>query len=249
MIKIFESDGHTNVMYDEFGSGAMVQANQHVIIHNGEGMILDPGGHKVYSSVFPEIAGLMPISKLKHIFFSHQDPDIIAAANGWLLVTDADAYLSQIWTRFITHFGVDELVVNRIKPIPDEGMTVELGGAEIKLIPAHFLHSAGNFQVYDPVSKILYSGDLGASLGQDYSMVEDFGAHIQYLEGFHKRYLPCSKPLKMWAKTVRKLDIEIIAPQHGAVFGNRETSEKFIDWIDNLSCGLDLMGDEFNIPG
>ena len=248
MIKLFESADHVNVMYNDFGTGAMVQANQHLVVHKGEGLVLDPGGHKIYSRFFPEIASILPISQLKHIFFSHQDPDIIAAANGWLLVTDAQAYLSTIWTRFITHFGVDELVIDRIKPIPDEGMALDIGGDRFLFIPAHFLHSAGNFQVYDPVAKILYSGDLGASLGQDYALVEDFEKHIQYMEGFHKRYLPTFKALKMWVNTVRKLDVEIIAPQHGAVFGNRELSNKFIDWVSSLTCGLDLMGSEYPIP-
>jgi flavorubredoxin len=248
MIKLYDKDGHSNMMIDDLGSGSMVQANQHIIVHGKEGMILDPGGHKVYSALFPQIASLMPIKGLKYIFFSHQDPDIIAAANGWLMVTDAEAYLSGLWMRFITHFGVDELAVKRIKPIPDEGMNLTIGDAQIKLIPAHFLHSAGNFQVYDTVSKILYSGDLGASLGQTYSLVENFDEHIQYMEGFHKRYLPTRKALQMWVNTVRKLDIEMIAPQHGAIFGNRELSNRFIDWLEGLSCGLDLMGDEYPIP-
>ena len=47
--------------------------------------------------------------------------------------------------------------------IPDEGRIIELGGAKLYYLPAHFLHSEGNFQLYDPTSKILYSGDLGAS--------------------------------------------------------------------------------------
>ena len=248
MITLFESGTHKNVFFNDLSSGHMVQANQHLIIEGNEGIILDPGGHKIQSKLFSHLSTLLPISGLKHIFFSHQDPDIIAAANAWLMVTDAQAYLSALWMRFIPHFGVDEYVVERIRPIPDEGMTISMGGKPLKFIPAHFLHSTGNFQVYDPTSKILYSGDLGASLGQSYDVVEDFDSHIQYMEGFHKRYMPTSKALKMWANMVRTLDIEIIAPQHGAIFPNKELSAKFIDWIDNLSCGLDLWGDSYKVP-
>lgn len=248
MIKLFESDDHQNLMFDDLGSGAMVQSNQHIIVNGDEVMILDPGGHKVYMSLFSEISQLVPPDGLKYIFFSHQDPDIIAAANGWLMVTNAEALLSGLWMRFIPHFGVDELVLNRIKPIPDTGMIVELAGKPLKIIPAHFLHSCGNFQVYDPTSKILYTGDLGASLGQDYSIVTDFEAHIQYMEGFHVRYLPSSKALKMWVKMVRTLDVEMLVPQHGAYFPNKETSEKFISWIEKLEVGLDVMGDSFQVP-
>lgn len=163
------------------------------------------------------------------------------------MVTDAKAYLSALWMRFITHFGVDELAIERIAPIPDEGMRLRVGSTELLVIPAHFLHSAGNFQVYDPTSRILYTGDLGASLGADYQEVQDFDAHIQYMEGFHQRYLPSSRPLKMWAAMVRELDIDRIAPQHGAMLAGDDVG-RFIDWIDGLSCGVDLMGDKFALP-
>ena len=248
MLSIYQNENHKNVFVDDLGSGHMVQANQHVIVDHGEGLILDPGGHKIYTKLFAMLSSEMKINALKHIFFSHQDPDIIAATNGWLMVTDADAYISALWMRFIPHFGVDEMVVERIKPIPDEGMTLTVGQCELKIIPAHFLHSAGNFQVYDPVAKILYSGDLGASLGAPYSKVEDFAAHIQYMEGFHKRYMPNARALQIWANTVRQLDIEIIAPQHGAVLPNRELSRQFIDWAAGLSCGIDLLPDCYPIP-
>lgn len=248
MITLFESGSHKNIFFNDLSSGHMVQANQHLIIEGKEGIILDPGGHKIQSKLFSLLSSVLPINGLKHIFFSHQDPDIVAATNAWLMVTDAQAYLSNLWMRFVPHFGVDELVIERIKPIPDEGLTISLGGNPLKFLPAHYLHSPGNFQVYDPVSRILYSGDLGASIGETYSMVEDFDAHIQYMEGFHKRYMATSKPLKMWANMVRDMDIDIIAPQHGAIFPNRETSKKFIDWIDNLAVGTDLMGDSYKAP-
>ena len=248
MITLFESGQHKSFLFNDLSMGSMVQANQHIIVHGGEAMMLDPGGHKVHSQLFAQIASAVPMRDLKHIFFSHQDPDIIAAANAWLMMTDAQAYLPSLWMRFIPHFGVDELVITRIFPIPDEGMTIDAGGVGLKVIPAHFLHSAGNFQVYDPESKILYSGDLGASLGAPYDRVENFDEHIQYMEAFHKRYMPCGKALKMWAAMARELEIEMIAPQHGAIFATPELAQRFIGWVETLSCGLDLMGDRFVIP-
>ena len=248
MITLFDQNGHKNVMYNDLSSGIMVQANQHLVVDDKQGVVLDPGGHKVYSSLFPSISSVMPIDGLKYIFFSHQDPDIIAAANGWLMVTEAEAFLSELWMRFIPHFGVDKLVADRIHPVPDEGATFRIGGCELKIIPAHFLHSSGNFQVYDPVAKILYTGDLGASLGNDYAFVEDFDSHVQYMEPFHKRYIPTSKALKMWAKMVRGLDIEMIAPQHGAVMSGADNIGRFIDWVETLECGVDLFPDGYRVP-
>ena len=248
MITLYDSNGHKNIMYHDLTGGAMVQSNQHLVIDGNEAMLLEPGGHKVYTNLISQLSGVIPLNGLKHIFFSHQDPDIIAAANGWLMITDATAYISSLWMRFIPHFGIDEYVLSRIKPIPDEGMKLDINVRTLKIIPAHFLHSAGNFQVYDPTAKILYSGDLGTSLDQDYFKVENFEDHIQYMESFHKRYMPCGKALKMWVNTVKELDIEIIAPQHGAIFPDRPMVEKFIQWLETLECGLDLMGNAFTVP-
>jgi len=245
---LFDNGVHKNILLEDFGHGEMVQANVHLIVDNGKGMILDPGGHKVFKHLLQEIGVLIGVDNLQWIFFSHQDPDIVAAANGWLMTTKATAIASKLWLRFIPHFGVDRFVADRIKGLDDEGAIITLGNTDMYIIPGHWLHSPGNFQVYDPVSKILYSGDLGASLGQDYEFVSNFEEHIKYMEGFHRRYIPSSKALRLWAKMVRQLDIETIAPQHGAIFKGKEMVNKFIDWVSSLETGSDLMDDVYKIP-
>jgi flavorubredoxin len=246
---LFDDGKHRNVLLEDFDSGSFaVQSNQHLIVHGDCGMILDPGGHKIYNRVLSETFATLGKARLRYIFLSHQDPDIIAAVNGWLMTTDAEAYLSQLWVRFVPHFGLDHLVEHRLKPIPDEGMTLDMDGARMLVLPAHFLHSEGNFQLYDPVSKILYSGDLGASLGAGYVRVTDFDAHLRYMEGFHRRYMVSNRVMKAWADMVRPLDIEIIAPQHGAYFQGREMVSRFIDWCAGLQCGIDLITPMFKLP-
>ncbi len=244
---LFETSDHRNVMFRDLGSELMVQANQHLIVDHGEAALLDPGGHKVYSRLFGLVASQVPPSGLKYVLFSHQDPDIVAAANGWLMVTDAEAYISGIWTRFITHFGVDRLVAHRVHPLSDEGTVLRLGETELLVLPAHFLHSPGNFQVYDPVSKILYSGDLGASLTADYPETEDFDGHLEHMRAFHERLMGSGKVLRAWVEMVRNLDIEVLAPQHGAAIRGRENVARFLDWAENLACGVDLI-DRFELP-
>jgi flavorubredoxin len=245
---LFESADHKNILLEDFTSGRMVQSNQHLIVHQGKGLLFDPGGHKVYSSAIDEVSTMISPGNLEYIFFSHQDPDIVASANAWLMVTDARAFLPQLWVRFIMHFGVDDMEVDRITPLSDKASTIDLAGCTLHVLPAHFMHSSGNFQVYDPTSKILYSGDLGASLGQTYVTVENFEDHIQYMEGFHRRYMPTNRVLKLWAKMVAPLDIEIIAPQHGAMIVGKENVRKFIAWVAQLSCGLDLMEGVYQTP-
>ncbi len=247
-LTLYDSGTHKNILLGDHTSGEMVPANQHLIIHNGKGMLLDPGGHKVQSAVYSGISSFIPPNDLEILFFSHQDPDVVAAANFWFLMTDAKGFVPEIWFRFVAHFGIDGKLMERMEKIPDRGMRTQLNGSELIFIPAHFIHSSGNAHVYDPVSKIFYSGDLGAAADTDYQTVEDFEAHIPAIEGFHRRYMPNSKALKLWARMVRQLDIEIIAPQHGAMYMGKEVVNQFIDWVDNFSCGVDVMEDIYQVP-
>ncbi len=245
---LFEAPGHQNILLEDYNKGGLaVQANQHVIIHNGAGMILDPGGHKVYSKVLAATLQILGRSKLEYIFLSHQDPDIVAACNGWLMTSDATAYISSLWTRFVPHFGLDKLVESRLLPIPDSGMKLNLGGLDLLVLPAHFLHSCGNFHVYDPVSQILYTGDLGASVDGHNDEVTNFEAHIPDMKGFHERYMGSSRALRAWVRMVRQLPISMIAPQHGRFFRGPMVGQ-FLDWCESLECGIELFEDIYRIP-
>jgi flavorubredoxin len=244
---LFQEGNHKNVLMEGFEEGTSIPTNQHVICHDGKAMILDPGGHKVYNKVLAETTSQIGHGKLEYLFLSHQDPDIVAAVNGWLMTTDAVAYASKLWVRFIPHFGLDRLVADRLCPIDDEGMLLDLGGCKLPIIPAHFLHSCGNFQVYDPVSKILYTGDLGASVGGGHE-VTDFRAHIGEMEGFHRRYMAGNAVMRAWAQMARTLDIKVIAPQHGGYFKGEDKVEQFITWCEGLECGIDLITPKFKVP-
>ncbi len=247
--ELYNQNGHRNIMLDDFGHGLAIQANQHMVVHGKKAILLDPGGHKVYSKSRNEIASILRgKAQLTDLFISHQDPDTCAALNGWLITTDAKAYVPALWMRFITHFGIDSLVAERIDEIPDEGRWIDLGGAPLCILPAHYLHSCGNFHIWDPTSKILYSGDLGASLGMDYSIVPDFDVHTQYMEGFHRRYMAGTAPLRAWTKLVRTLGVKTIAPQHGALFKGTEMTNKFLDWLDTLEVGIDYYTEINRMP-
>lgn len=245
---LFDDGTHRAFLLEDFGHGEMVQANQHLIVHGRSGLILDPGGHKVYSKVLGETMALLTGGKLEVIFLSHQDPDIVAALNGWLMTTDATAWASELWLRFIPHFGIDRLVIDRLKGIPDGGMWLEMAGARFGILPAHFLHSTGNFHLWDPTSRILYSGDLGASIGTEYRVVEDFDAHVPHMAGFHQRYMASGKALRTWAAMARKLDIDVIAPQHGALFRGPAMVSRFLEWACSFECGVDLLPAEWPLP-
>jgi len=247
---IYESPHHRVYLFEELTPASAVQANQYLIVHRDEAMLLDPGGHKVQSKLFSDLCSLVQPKRIGHIFLSHQDPDVVASINYWLMTTPAKAYISELWIRFLPHFGLDSKMEGRVVPIGDRGMRIILGGdCDLYVMPAHFLHSPGNFHIYDPVAKILFSGDLGASLGQDYFFVEDFDTHIRFIEKFHRRYMASNRAMRAWVRAVRELDVETIAPQHGALFRGRHLVERFLDWAESLECGVDLISErDYTLP-
>jgi flavorubredoxin len=158
--------------------------------------------------------------------------------------TPAQVYISTVWERFVPHFCKPGKTEGRILGIPDAGMHIRVGLGDIVALPAHFLHAEGNFQFWDPSSRILFSGDLGVSLGLDPRRpIRSLREAIPYMAPFHRRYMSSNKILRLWAQMVAGLPIAMIAPQHGAPLVGPAVQE-FIAWVQTLECGIDLMTPE-----
>ena len=255
-IMLFDNGSHQCLMFDDLVSGDGVQSNQFLIIDHDEYLLLDPGGDLTYTPLSLELSKHIPVQDLTYIFASHQDPDIIASLDKWLLHTRARVICSKLWARFLPHLTANYLAIShgistydRIIALPDRGQKFSLGKCQLKAIPAHFLHSVGNFQLYDPVSKILFSGDMGASMVDDADPVRDFASHVPSMEGFHRRYMASNKVARLWAQMVRGMDVEMIVPQHGRPFVGKEMISAFLYWIEGMECGIDLMSsDDYRAP-
>ena len=223
------------MMFDDLVSGEGVQSNQFLIIDHDQYLLLDPGGDLTYVPLTMELSRHIPVQELTYIFASHQDPDIIASLDKWLLHTRAQVICSKLWARFLPHLTANYLALSRgintyerIIALPDRGQSFAVGRCTLKAVPAHFLHSVGNFQLYDPLSKILFSGDMGASMLDDSGPVADFAAHVPSMLGFHRRYMASNKACRLWAAMVRGMDVEMIVPQHGRPFVGREMISAFL---------------------
>ncbi len=254
-IELFNNGTHKCLMFDDLvddSANHAVQSNQFLIVDNGHGAILDPGGNMTYNALRVEMSQHFQPKNLDYILASHADPDIVASLGKWLSSSECNILISSLWVKFLPHFYNSSNDEGRIKGIPDPGMSFMLGQCQLKAIPAHFMHSEGNFQFYDPVSKILFTGDMGASLvahSEADTPVEDFNAHIPFMEKFHRRYMVSNKICRYWVNMVRQLDVEMIVPQHGRMFQGKPMVNAFLDWIERLECGVDLMTqDNYRIP-
>jgi flavorubredoxin len=241
---LYEDPEHSFIWLgaDPEASSGVVQTNQYLIIDHGRGILLDPGGIHLFARVVAVASRYLSIDRIDTIFFSHQDPDVSSGIALWLGVTSAKIYVSSLWLRFLPHFGIVDQ--KRVVGIEDFGPALPLGsGAKLKFIPAHFLHSTGNFSAFDEKSKILFSGDIGAAVfpvGKEQLFIDDFSGVLPYIEGFHKRYMSSGKVTSLWSRNAAALSPSMIAAQHGGIYRG-EAVGKFLEWFGKLVCGIDAV--------
>jgi flavorubredoxin len=243
--KILYDDGkHKCVMFsfdDEEHGDSFLSVNQYLIVQNNSAILIDPGSQDIFDELSDAVNQHIDLQNIKFIFLSHQDPDVCGAITQWAMSTKAKFIMSSLWVRFMSHYGFMEMT--RIIELEDRGAKINFSKDYLQFVPAHFLHSPGNFSLYDSRSKIIFSGDIGAAIvssSAEYKKVENFEKHVEYLEGFHKRYMGSNKLCRAWVKKIKKLDITAIAPQHGLVFED-ENITKFLEWLEELKCGSDLL--------
>jgi len=238
MTKIYDGS-YQWIMYgrDENKRSNIIDTNQYIIRTANRCLILDPGGVELFAPMLAAVLHHAPVEEITDLFASHQDPDIISSLGLWdQALPHAKLHAPALWEGFLRHFGCETI---EYVGIPDNGGVIQLDGVELKIIPAHYLHSSANFHIYDPKAKILMSGDVGAALEEDGApiFVDDFNAHVEKMRFFHQRWMPSNQAKRDWIDRVRKLDIDIMAPQHGRIFRGDDV-KRFLDWFESLQVGI-----------
>jgi flavorubredoxin len=215
----------------------IIDTNQYVVRTQKRCLLIDPGGVELFSPMLAAVLHHAPVEQITDLFASHQDPDIISSLGLWdQALPNAKLHASGLWEGFIRHFGCETI---EYVPIPDNGSVIKLDDVELRVIPAHYLHSSANFNIYDPEAKILMSGDIGAALESSGApiFVENFDAHVEKMRYFHQRWMPSNHAKRAWIDQVRDLDIDILAPQHGRMFKGDDV-KRFLDWFGALQVGI-----------
>lgn len=233
---------HDNYQWLVFGRdpekvAKIIDTNQYVIRTSERALLIDPGGIEVFSPMLTSILHHTSLQTITDIFATHQDPDIISSLGLWdKALAKARLHLPWLWEGFVHHFGSEHI---EFCPIPDEGGTLDFGVTELRFIPAHYLHSSGNFHLYDPQTKILMSGDIGSALEPEGApmYVDDFASHVTKMQLFHQRWMPSQPAKQDWIRRVRELDIRLLCPQHGRIFRGDDV-QRFLDWFEELEVGI-----------
>ncbi|MFA9460083.1 MBL fold metallo-hydrolase [Thiohalorhabdus methylotrophus] len=217
----------------------IIDTNQFLIRTERRAMVLEPGGVEIFPAMLMAVLHQVPVEQITDLFASHQDPDIISSLGLWdNALPEARLHAPWMWEGFIRHFGCDHI---EYLGIPDQGHAIELDGFQFQALPAHFLHSSGNFHLYDASARILMSGDIGMALEPEQEkaplFVEDLEQHFEYMRPLHQRWMPSNRAKNEWISRARDLDIEILAPQHGRLIKGADVG-RFLDWLEELEVGI-----------
>jgi flavorubredoxin len=239
-LEIFRQGDHAwqVIARDPEKQGHLIDTNEYLVTSDGQTLLTDPGGIEIFPAVFSAVCEVIDPRTISALFASHQDPDIISSLSLWLsLKPELKCHTSWLWCSFIPHFGGQP---DTFVPIPDEGTTLTVGSKTLEAVPAHYLHSSGNFHLYDPVARVYFSGDVGAALlPGDHTdiFVTDFDAHIRHAQGFHQRWMGSKDAKRAWCERVSGMAIDQLCPQHGAIYRGADVA-RFINWFDELEVGV-----------
>jgi len=222
---------------DENKPEKIIDTNQYMVRTANRCLLIDPGGVELFAPMLAAVLHYAPVDQITDLFASHQDPDIISSLGLWdQALPNAKLHASALWEGFLRHFGCDSI---EYVAIGDGGGVIDLGDVELQVIPAHYMHSSANFNIYDPQAKILMSGDIGAALEASGApmFVDNFDGHVEKMRFFHQRWMPSNQAKRVWIDRVRELDIDILAPQHGRMFKGDDVN-RFLDWFESLQVGI-----------
>ncbi len=219
---------------------ARMRATTQYAICAGEQVVLvDPGGASVFGPFLDALSEKIALDRIGAIVLSHQDPDVAGSVGLWREVLGADTpiYASDHLVADLLHIDGQLNIVD----VPERGGEVPLAdGASLHLIPAPYLHSASAFCVYDPVVRVLYSGDIGTSEAPTEDgdpFAATFSQSVAGMVPFHEAWMPSAHARDAWIHRVRTLAVDIMAPHAGPCLRGRDVN-RFLDWFSQLDIGV-----------
>lgn len=235
---------------------AGLHCNPYLIIDGDEAVIIDSGSRDEFSTVMLKIlrSGVAPTS-IKRLIYQHYDPDLCGNIPQFESIIDSKDL------RIISHRENNVFIKyysSKTRKLYIESMDYEYkfsSGRTLKFIRTPYSHSPGSFITYDCKTKTLFTSDIFGSYNSDWSLYSplDEECHnceptvfctlynkkcrLQEIIKFHKLIMNSSKSLRYALDQIKKLDINLIAPQHGSLIttdSDYNTIIKHLYSLDNV---------------
>lgn len=215
------------------------RCNTYLIADGDQYILVDPGSRSFFGQVRERVAQIVEPERVSGMILCHQDPDVAASMVDWLSVNpDMRVYTTPRTQVLLPHYGVSDY---NYFDVEGQALLALPSGAELRFIPAPFLHFPGAFTTYDSRSKFLFSGDIWAALDSEWKLVvEDFNSHANSMDLFHMDYMASNVAAQGFVRRLHGLRLDAILPQHGSIIGHQHVAAA-LDYLNDLQCGLDLI--------
>ncbi len=212
------------------------QCHPYLIKNGDESILVDPGSMLEFKETVRKVKTIVDMKSIKYIVLHHQDPDLVAAVPEIEKLIDRDDLLIVTHSRMsllIKHYLVTSDYYEIDK---NDNQLTTPNGFRLDFRTTPYCHSPGAFVSYEPRTKTLFSGDIFGGLEESWEFYAD-ETYFEKAKQFHQEYMPSKDIFNYALKKIEKLDINLIAPQHGSIIEKKYIA-KLIEDMKNLDCGL-----------
>jgi len=220
------------------------QCHPYLIKNGDESILIDPGSMLEFKETIRKIKSIVYMKDIKYIVLHHQDPDLVAAVPEIEKLIDRDDLLIVTHSRMsvlIKHYLVTSDYYEIDK---NNNQLTTSNGYRLDFHTTPYCHSPGAFVSYEPKTKTLFSGDIFGGIEESWEFYAD-DTYFEKAKQFHQEYMPSKDIFNYALKKIEKLDITLIAPQHGSIIEKQYISN-LIENMKNLDCGL-YIEDKYNL--
>jgi len=233
--------------------------NPYLIVDGDEAVLIDSGSRNDFSTVMLKImrTGTNP-KIIKRLIYQHYDPDLCGN------IPHMEAIIDNPDLRIISH-NKNNPFINYYSTISPKECIEEMGlhytfssGRRLEFVLTPYCHAPGSFVTYDTKSKVLFSSDIFGSYDSYWELFTQINkeclqcdtldecsitkrkCHMAGVIDFHRNLMPSAKALNHALGIIEKMDISMIAPQHGSVFYSADSQKAVIERLKSLtSVGID----------
>jgi eukaryotic-like serine/threonine-protein kinase len=210
-------------------------------------LLIDPGSATDVAVVVSKCTQLLgSMSALSAVFVNHQDPDVGSSTPQIVgrHAPHASVLCSEDTWRLIVCFGLPR---DRFLATDRCAHGIELATGHVVLpVPTPFCHARGAVMLYDPETRVLFTGDLfGGLTERDADGLYADESDWKGMRAFHQIYMPSNAALRRAMTTIRELQPPpvLIAPQHGRLLRGPLLWE-MVERLEKLPVGLDIIDED-----
>lgn len=242
---------------------AHLHCNPYLIVDNGEAVLIDGGSRNDFGTVMLKImrTGTNPRDIIR-LIYQHYDPDLCGN------IPHMEAIINNEELKIISHYENNLFINYYSTKLPKQcieklNYSFEFSsGRRLEFIRTPYSHSPGSFVTYDTKTKVLFSSDIFGSYDANWNLysqivekclhcepasvcpVTEKPCEIVGIWDFHKRVMTSKKALDYALDRIERLDMSMIAPQHGAILDNPVSQKAAISRLKSLTgVGIDCFLD------